>query len=332
MTFSKLVTRSALLNEARVSPFEKINPAFSGVTKTFRSAGLSSAPYDTIKYICRVLGNLEIFSEDEVDGVLKAGATFKAKQGALISALEKKKKIIIQRSTEVEQAVKDGMESYVRFVATNRGSARTGGRAEKYEAQKAALELQKQTKELEKQAKSPEAKQAVEVIAAGLDDASKARVNTAHETTLLQAAAAKVFKSIRDNMGEEGVDVDDFALSQVEEYVSEKITNLEQLKKFISQIAKEPGYQVIAAYLADIIKPVKDSIASANAKEAAPQPAAPATPVSAPAVAKESVGYTLQYLSEEKTNTVAKMQAIGFREKYKPKTSWQLQELRNYGL
>lgn len=350
MNFSKLLERNRVLTEARVSPFEKISPAFGGVTKKLRSAGLSSAPYDTIKYICRILGELEIFTDDEVDSVLRAGADFKSKQNALISALETKKDVILQRSEEVQQAVEDGLEKYVRFVSINRGTSRSGGRASKYEAQKAAIELQKQTKELEKQAQSPEGKQAVEIIAAGLDDASKAKVGAAHEATLIQATAAKVFKNIRDNIGEEGVDVDEFALGQVEEYVAEKIVDLNQLKNFIQQIAREPGYEVIAAYLADIIKPVKDAIAAAQTEDEEYNPSKADINKDGevseweerlahkrgfnPGPSNESVSYTSNYLVEEskKISKPDNKKVTGFRDRYKPKTIWQLQELRNYGL
>ena len=345
MNFNDLVNRSQLVGEARVSPFAKISPAFGGVTKDLQSAGLSSAPYDTIKYIGNILIDLNILSEEEYDSAIRAGKDFKSKQLAMLALLDQKKEEIVSRGDEVGEAIKNGISQYVKGVSINRGAGRSGGRVDKYEVQKAAIEMKRQAKDLEKQAKSPEAAAAVEVIAAGLDDASKAKVSTAHESTLLQASVARVIRDIRSNLGEEGVDIDEGALEQVEDYVASKISTLDQLKSFIGKIAREPGYELIAAYLADVIKPVKDAISSTKFEDEeydASKADVDKDGITKPwekGLAKKrgfTESTTAEYLTEQvkkdRYNKASNEASLSFAEKFKPKTSWQLQELRNYGL
>ena len=76
------------------------------------------------------------------------------------------------------------------------------------------------------------------------------------------------------------------------------------------QISREPGYELIAAYLADIIKPVKNAIEAGKSVD---------------------LNEPIKTENEEVVESV-KPKYVSFRDKYKPKTSWQLQELRNYGL
>ena len=344
MNFSDLINRVSFINEARVSPFAKVSPSFGNVTKELKTAGLSSAPYDTIKFIGNVLTSLGILSEDELSTV-DTSKGFKAKQTALLALLDTKKEIINQRSEEIEQAVKADINEYVKRVAINRGSGRSGGRVDKYEIQKAAEELKKQTKELKKQAKSPEAAAAVEVISAGLDDASKERVTTAHETTLLHAAATKVIRDIRTNLGQEGVDIDEGALDQVEDYVFSKVDTLDKFIKFVKNISAEPGYELIAAYLADVVKPVRAALTDSkfedeeyNASKADIDKDSSTEPWEKGLAKKRGFteSTTAEYLTEQvkkdKYNKVATENSISFKERFKPKTIWQLQEVRRYGL
>lgn len=345
MNFNDLVNRSQLVGEARVSPFAKISPAFGGVTKDLQSAGLSSAPYDTIKYIGNILIDLNILTDEEYDSAIRAGKDFKSKQLAMLSLLDQKKEEIVSRGDEVGEAIKNGINQYVKGVSINRGAGRSGGRVDKYEVQKAAIEMKRQAKDLEKQAKSPEAAAAVEVIAAGLDDASKAKVSTAHESTLLQASVARVIRDIRSSLGEEGVDIDEGALEQVEDYIASKITTLEQLKSFIMKIAREPGYELIAAYLADVIKPVKDAISSSKFEEeeydaskadvdgdGEDEPWERRRAKARGFMESTTAEYLTEQIKKDRYNKASNEASLSFTEKFKPKTSWQLQELRNYGL
>ena len=230
-------------------------------------------------------------------------------------------------------------------MSINRVAGRSGGRVDKYEVQKAAIEMKRQAKDLEKQAKSPEAAAAVEVIAAGLDDASKAKVSTAHESTLLQASVARVIRDIRSSLGEEGVDIDEGALEQVEDYIASKITTLEQLKSFIMKIAREPGYELIAAYLADVIKPVKDAISSSKFEDeeydaskadvdgdGEDEPWEKRRAKARGFMESTTAEYLTEQIKKDRYNKASNEASLSFTEKFKPKTSWQLQELRNYGL
>ena len=324
-SFSDLYKRVNVISEARVSPFAKFNPVFGGVTKELQQGGLSSAPYDTIKYIAGELYGLDIFNDEEYDSIRKSGSNFKAKQLALLNLLELKKDEIALQSKEVEEAIRSGIPNYIKMVSVNRGADRFGGRVEKYSDQKAAIEMKKQAKELERGIKDP-------VVADVVGNSLTDEIEAALEQSLVLASVGKVMQEIRSNLGEEGVDIDSEVLSRVEEYITDHIKTLADFKQFITNISNEPGYELIAAYLSSAIKPVKNSM-----KQAKTTPEAPASEneeVSPVEAQFESTTY--HYLSEQikkDTHTHRSTEVgVSFKDKYKPKTHLQLAELRRYGL
>jgi hypothetical protein len=211
------------------------------------------------------------------------------------------------------------------MVSVNRGADRFGGRVEKYSDQKAALDMKRQAKELERGIKDP-------VVADVVGHSMTSEIEAALEQSLVLASVGKVMQEIRGNLGEEGVDIDSEVLSRVEEYITDHIDTLADLKQFITNISNEPGYELIAAYLSSAIKPVKKSMKLAKA------------PVETPASENEEVppvepqfeSTTYHYLSEQvKKDTYTHRStevSVSFKDKYKPKTHWQLAELRRYGM
>ena len=220
------------------------------------------------------------------------------------------------------------------------------------------------------------------------------------EVMLVKGLMNRVLNDIKQNLGDEGFDISDEALDQVVDY-AEKINTVKQLESFVRQIANEPGYEKIAAYLSTIIKPAKAQVAVKSDQED-PHIAAMARDASdvtgddyeeqqkalaAAAVSdeekkakkdydgdgeiesgkdeymgsrdraikkamgssmKESKEYVAQphlevsetstaaYLTEQtasdKRNKKTEVKNQSFKERYKPKTQWQLEELRRYGL
>ena len=325
LSFSDLYSRVNVISEARISPFAKFNPVFGGITKELQQGGLSSAPYDTIKYIAGELYGLDILNDEEYDSIRKSGSNFKAKQLALLNLLELKKDQIALQSKEVEEAIRSGIPRYIKMVSVNRGADRFGGRVEKYSDQKAALEMKRQAKDLERGIKDP-------VVADVVGHSMTSEIEAALEQSLVLASVGKVMQEIRSNLGEEGVDIDGEVLSSVEEYITNHINTLADLKQFISNISNEPGYELIAAYLSSAIKPVKSSMKLAKAPSITP--ASENEEVSSVEPQYESTTY--HYLSEQikkDTHTHRSTEVgISFKDKYKPKTHWQLAELRRYGM
>ena len=137
--FNDLINRSEFLTEAKVSPYAKYHPSFSGITKDLKTAGFSSAPLDTINFIRTALYNLELISDDEL-AAAKKGAGFRAKKDNLIALLDAKVDVIEQNKDEIAKEIEDGLAQYINRATTNRG------KEEKYAAQKAALELAKDIK------------------------------------------------------------------------------------------------------------------------------------------------------------------------------------------
>lgn len=359
-SFNNLVSRSSFLNEAKVSPYAGAHPAFAKVTKTMADAGLSSAPLDTIKFIREILYYEDIIDEETLNQIKKASG-FSGKKKALLDVLNSKREEINAKSDAIANRVQEGLSSFISGTGVNRS------REEKYAAQAAAKEIEKEVR----------AAKATHKTAEALKDL------VSDESILIKTSAIKVLANIRQHANEPDMDIDEEAISEVEDYIH-NIDTLEKLKSFIKQIANEPGYEKIAAYLSDIVKPVQSFIASNNMSEEEENsyeenPHDPAMeewemgdtdrddeeddseeydPKKADinrsgevedweeAIAKKrgfkkvekpiSESYTSQYITEQvkkdKSTNPTTPQNQTFKERYKPKTSYQLDELRRYGL
>ena len=355
MNFNDLVNRSQIVSEGKPSPYGVKNPVFMDITKRLTTAGASSPPWDTMQVIINVLKRLKIISkEDEADWVSRQG--FSLKKNALLGFIDLYKEDIISRAEEVKETIEDELPKFFRRAGTNRGPAEGPSRGEtRYAANAAAEEMKAQdrkqkneakklAKELRQQAKGkgkgkgkgPRAAAAVEVIATGLDD-YVARGYAAGEEVILKNHAAEVFGEIGKNLGQEGLDIDLKNLISAANFVADKISTLDQLKRFVDQVGRKPGFELIAQYLADIIKPVEDAISAAKSKGGINSPGKEGL-AAARGFEKKGVteSTTAEYLTEQvkkdKYNKASNEASLSFIEKYKPKTSWQLQELRNYGL
>ena len=157
----------------------------------------------------------------------------------------------------------------------------------------------------------------------------------------------KVLSDIKINLGEEGFDISDEALEEVDDFAASNIKTFDNLENFIRQISNEPGYEKIAAYLSTIIKSVK-TVGLEDEEHKKPDDDGDGVPDWADekpgeddhAENEETVteSYTAQYLTEQpatksKDKQLSTIQeSVSFKNKMKPKTSWQLEELRRYGL
>lgn len=232
-SFSNLFNRIQTLTEAKVSPYAKAHPAFGGITKKMRAGGLSAAPLDTIKFIRETLYYMDILDDEELNAIKKAPG-FSGKKQAMLAALQAKQDLINQNKDAIAARIEETLDNFINGVGVNRG------REEKYAAQAAAEAIAKEVR------KSKSGKE--------LDDALTDVISD--EALVITASLAKVLGEIRTHLGEEGFDIEDEALSQVEDY-ADKISTVAQLKSFIKQIQAEPGYEKIAAYLSSIVKPVE---------------------------------------------------------------------------
>jgi len=349
MNFNDLVNRSQLIGEGNVSPYEVKNPVFKDITKRLKAAGASSPPRDTMLVIINVLKRLEIISQEDASQweSIKGSSTLPRKI-ALLGFIDLYKEDIIRRAEEVKETIEDELPRFFKRAGTNRGAAKGPSRGEtKYSANQAAEEMKAQARELraqaKKQSKDPKAIEAVEVVASGIDSGVKG-ATTAFEETLLKAAVAQVIKDIAKNLGAPGLDIDARYLNAVAAYVAYEISTLEQFKSFISELKTKPNYKLIATYLADVIEPVEKKLSSKfedeeyDASKADIDKDGTTEPWEKGLAKKRGFteSTTAEYLTEQvkkdKYNKASTEASLSFTEKFKPKTSWQLQELRNYGL
>lgn len=360
-SFKDLLSRVSILTEAKVSPYAGAHPSFGAITSKMRAGGLSSAPLDTIKFIREVLYFLDIIGDEELNNIKRAPG-FTGKKQAMLAVLKAKQQEINAKAQEIADRVTSTLDDFIGGVGTNRG------REEKYAAQAAAQEMANQMR----QAKSGKE----------MDDALIDIVSD--ESLMVKTAVAKILADIQKNLGEPGFDIEEEALSEVIDY-SSKINSLATLKSFIQQIANEPGYEKIAAYLSSAVKPISQGTEDEEMQEEAedevhdwrPESIEEYPPYdeledepedeefsaakadvnkdgevegwekglarkrgfkSVPSEDEEAIAesYTSIYLAEQIKKDALykpnKEKPVAFKDKYKPKTSYQLEELRRYGL
>ena len=243
-SFDNFYTRLQSLNEARKSPVEALVPGATGVTKQMRSAGLSSAPLDTIRFIRELLFNLDVISEEELNAV-KMSKGFTGKKQAMLKVLQGNQDAINAKSDEIAQTIESTLDDFISGMGANRS------REEKYAAQAAAQELAAQARAVKS------GKEMDDALADVISD----------EKILLITSLATMLGNIRLNLGDPGFeDIDEPALDEVSKFVK-NINTVEQLKSFISQISNLPEYEKIAVYLSSIVKPIEQGTVEAEMED-----------------------------------------------------------------
>ena len=244
-SFDNLLTRYGFITEAKTSPFAGTHPSFGGITKSMSTRGMSSAPYDTVKFLATFLNGLDIISDDESRSVLKAQG-FKGKQLALLEIIKGKSREIVANSARIEEEMPAELENYINRSTLNRGrdmmpnakvEGGSGGRRDKYNTQaaelaakrKAAGEAQQQTLALKAAARGEEAdvQSAVDVLVNTLDDADREVVDRA------DVAAGIGFKGAEDvKLNFDDIDINIGV-------IKDRDTLVDKLVKFFN---KQPNY------------------------------------------------------------------------------------------
>ncbi len=230
-SFDNFYTRLQSLNEARKSPVEALVPGATGVTKQMRSAGLSSAPLDTIRFIRELLFNLDVISEEELN-VVKMGKGFTGKKQAMLKVLQDNQDAINAKSDEIAQTIESTLDDFISGMGANRS------REEKYAAQAAAQELAAQARA----AKS--GKEMDDALADVISD----------EKLIIKASLAKAIQELEDLPG--GEDISPDVLNEIKKFAP-KINTIEQLESFVKQLSAMEEYQLPAAYLSSTVKAIK---------------------------------------------------------------------------
>ena len=202
-SFDNLYNRLQMLNEARKSPVEALVPGAVGVTKQMRSAGLSSAPLDTIRFIRELFYNLDVITEEDLNFV-KSGKGFTGKKQAMLKVLQDNQDAINAKSDEIAQTIENTLDNFISGMGANRS------REEKYAAQAAAQELAAQARA----AKS--GKEMDDALADVISD----------EKLIIKAYLAKVIKQLEDLPG--GEDISPEVLDEIKKFAP-KINTIEQL-------------------------------------------------------------------------------------------------------
>jgi len=230
-SFDNFYNRLQTLNEARKSPVEALVPGATGVTKQMRSAGLSSAPLDTIRFIRELLYNLDVIGDEEL-AMVKSGKGFTGKKQAMLKVLQDNQDAINAKSDEIAQTIENTLDNFISGMGVNRS------REEKYAAQAAAQELAAQARA----AKS--GKEMDDALADVISD----------EKLVIKASLAKVIQELEDLPG--GEDISPDVLEEIKKFAP-KINTIEQLESFVKQLSAMEEYQLPAAYLSSTVKAIK---------------------------------------------------------------------------
>jgi len=230
-SFDNFYNRLQTLNEARKSPVEALVPGATGVTKQMRSAGLSSAPLDTIRFIRELLYNFDIISDEEL-AMVKSGKGFTGKKQAMLKVLQDNQDAINAKSDEIAQTIESTLDDFISGMGVNRS------REEKYAAQAAAQELAAQARA----AKS--GKEMDDALADVISD----------EKLIIKASLAKAIQELEDLPG--GEDISPDVLAEIKKFAP-KINTIEQLESFVKQLSAMEEYQLPAAYLSSTVKAIK---------------------------------------------------------------------------
>jgi len=321
-SFQNLLKRVTVISEGKASPYKAVHPAFGDITSKLSGAGMSSAPLDTIKFIRETLYNLDIITSSELKEV-KSAPGFSGKKQALLKLLKAKQVQINTMSEEIARKVSETLDDFISGVGTNRG------REEKYAAAAISKEISKEMRQV-KSGKE-------------MDDALTDIISD--EKILIQASIVKILSTIENELDSPDFEgIDEMALEEVFKF-AKKIHTITQLKSFLRQLNSTEGYELIAAYLSSAVKPIiqglEDSAMTEDeedmGEEEYEEMAAPEEEfVEEEPMFMESTSYTSSYMSElvaeSKRSSSQPEQYQSFRDKYKPQTARQLEELRSYGL
>jgi len=241
-SFDNLLKRYAIVTEAKVSPFASTHPSFGGVTKQMSARGMSSAPYDTVKFIATFLNELDIIDSTELSSVLKASG-FKGKQIALLDAIKAKSADIIAKSQEIADAMPTALEDYINRATLNRGrdtmadvrdaEGGSGGRTDKYAKQAAEREkkkkvaaqnkVQKQALKIASKGEDTNVQSAVDVLVNTLDTADKEMMS---QEDRYYVGAGIGFKGISGDAANPDIDDIDISVGDIGDIRDTLITKL----------------------------------------------------------------------------------------------------------
>lgn len=356
-SFNNLLNRLGVISEAKVSPYAAAHPAFGPVTSKMRAGGLSSAPLDTIKFIRDTLYYMDILNDQEFDTIKKAPG-FTGKKQAMLAALKAKQDTINQRKDEIAARIEDTLDDFIGGIGVNRS------REEKYAAQAAANEIAKEVRKAKSGKKLDDALMDTINMDTILVKASVAKILGEIQTNLGEPGfdidpdaleevvgyaenidtLAKLKSFIKQISAEPGYEIIAAYLSSAVKPIEKGAEDEEMVED--EETDPEVEYDPSGPYGMGVDETEYDEVMAGTEDEEYDPKKADLDKDGVDEewekriakkrgfkVAKES--YTALYISDEakkiqKGNTVN--EGVTFKERMKPKTSWQLQELRNYGL
>jgi hypothetical protein len=340
-----------VLTEGKASPYTSSHPAFGGVTSKMRAKGLSSAPLDTIRFIREILYKLDIITHEELVKI-KSAFGFSGKKQAMLTTLRAKQEEINAKSDEIASMVSDTLDDFINSVTTNRGQE------EKYAARASAREMASQMRQTKSGKKMDDALTDIVSDETILVTSSVAKILADIEASLGEPgfdieeealsevieysekidSLAKLKAFIKQLQTEPGYEKIAAYLSSAVGPITRGTEDEEMIEDEEDGIVddfdlgqsedEDPGYEELEQVEDEEYDPKKADIDDSGEVEKWEKKLAQRRGFT------EGSSYTNMYISESMKQAKPEQESVSvsFREKYKPKTRWQLEELRRYGL
>lgn len=361
-SFNNLLKRIEVIGEGKASPYSKYHPAFN-VTGKMRSGGLSSAPLDTIKFIRETLYNLDIIDEAELN-LIKKSPGFTGKKTALLKVLQSKQSEINANSKEIADRIEDTLDDFISGITIDRG------REEKYAAQAAAQQIAKEVrktksgKEMDDALADTISDEKLLIVASiakvigevegnlgeeGFDispDALDEVKGQVHKIDTLEKLKSFI-KQIRGLDGyeklaaylsaivkpiEAGLEDEEMIDNEEAEEGSYGYEDAEDTESLEEYDVNEDEYDEVMAGGEGDLNKINHPVPP-DAEDAYINSIKAALKVSPKQVNEEyTASYLIEQVNKDKYKAPVKSGGVTFKERYKPKTSYQLDELRRYGL
>jgi hypothetical protein len=362
LSFSDLYERMDLVQEARPGKGQTFNDrlpgVFKGVPQQMSIEGLTAGQYQTVVYIAKMLYELDIMSEEEKTFITSSSKDYGKtspgeKANRLVEFLNTNTDKIEANAEKIKEKLSQGLEVFLRGHDIygdridprfgNIGATKTkrlDNKAKVAEKQK-AKEMKKGAKTIATAVDSPIVTDVLNQVSQAADDyINVTNTNASYiEHTMLMSVAKTISDLIQETKRKTylgPLQKDNFLdlLDDVSKYFAENVSTLEEFDTYIKELERGEKTKYIAKRLSDVYLKLKPKLKEIIAKdtEIPMEPNASENEEGEPQYESTTYHYLSEQIKKDTHTHRSTEVSVSFKDKYKPKTHWQLAELRRYGM
>ena len=355
-SFSNLLSRLSFINEAAPSPMERILPGFMNQARGLAAArGASSGTREGRLAMLTILYDLDIIDDSIVKQFKNDPSVSRMVDYFETSGIAGK---IKTRKEDIQKYIKSHLESKVSFTTGNR----TDAAAQRYELNKLNVELKaaKKVARLERKKGAASALNTISQVVDTYDDLAGSIQRSYSSDYMIEIVVSKdcdlgdidrIISYVKRFVKDSDIEVDGRNIDGIFDKNSKLARLIERLgaEKVELQIAEDLesyGGVGVVIHTPDIHMK-QDAVRNLSPREEEAEDKVDdpyleqlksvlrgITGKSVNMIGESIERSVLNYMSEQKvySNTKPVMEMVSFRDKFKPKTSKQLAELRSYGM